>query len=275
MTHGGAQGVRRSKVLTKYDDVYPLKGSLMTGIPVLSLTDTVLRLGLATLLGALVGLERERLERAAGIRTHAIVALGAALMMIVSMYGFSDVLGAEQGVRLDVSRVAAQVVSGIGFLGAGVIIFRKSVVRGLTTAASVWAVAGLGLACGGGLFAAAGVTTTFLLALQMVLRPIEQRVFSHHRDHRLELRVQRDAGSLAGIEAAISQAGVSIESLRVRPASSGGEDRVEIALGPVAESRAAHLLEQLRTMEGTRLVAYDMGSQAPPVSGFRPGSHEE
>jgi putative Mg2+ transporter-C (MgtC) family protein len=248
----------------------------MIGVPFLSFTDTVLRLGLATLLGALVGLERERLERAAGIRTHAIVSLGAALIMLVSTYGFSDVLGPDQRVEVDVSRVAAQVVSGIGFLGAGVIIFRKSVVRGLTTAASVWAVAGLGLACGGGMFAAAGVTTVLLLALQMVLRPIEQRVFAHHRDHRLELRVQRGAGSLAGIEAAASQAGVTIESLRVRPASGGREDRVEIALGPVADSRATMLLEQLRAMEGTRLVTYAVGNQSPtPGSATPPESDED
>jgi putative Mg2+ transporter-C (MgtC) family protein len=240
----------------------------MTGVPVISLSDTVLRLCLATLLGALVGLERERLERAAGIRTHAIVSLGAALIMLVSTYGFSDVLGPGQHVEVDVSRIAAQVVSGIGFLGAGVIIFRKSVVRGLTTAASVWAVAGLGLACGGGMFAAAGITTGLLLLLQMVLRPIEQRVFTHHREHRLELRVQRGAGSLAGVEAAASQAGVTIESLRVRPASGGKEDRVEIALGPIADSRAMFLLEQLRAMEGTRLVSYtvDDSSQSSDSS---------
>ncbi len=247
----------------------------MSGVPILPFTDTVLRLGLATLLGALVGLERERLERAAGIRTHAIVALGAALIMLVSMYGFSDVLGPDQRVELDVSRVAAQVVSGIGFLGAGVIIFRKSAVRGLTTAASVWAVAGLGLACGGGLFAAAGVTTALILTLQIVLRPIEQRIFSHHRDHRLELRVQRGAGSLAGIEAAIAHAGVSIESLRVRPASGGSEDRVEIALGPVADAQAATLLDQLRALEGTRLVAYAMDNHSPVLGGSRPESDEE
>ena len=247
----------------------------MTGVPELSLTDTVLRLGLATLLGALVGLERERLERAAGIRTHAIVSLGAALIMLVSVYGFSDVLGPDQRVEVDVSRVAAQVVSGIGFLGAGVIIFRKSVVRGLTTAASVWAVAGVGLACGGALFAAAGVSTTLILALQLGLRPIEQRVFSHHRDHRLELRVLHGAGSLAGIEAAISQAGVSIQSLRVRPASGGKEDRVEIALGPVEDAQAALLLEQLRALAGTRLVAYAMGSQSPASGGATSESDEE
>ena len=144
----------------------------MTGVPTLPLNDIVLRLGLATLLGALVGLERERLERAAGLRTHAIVALASALMMLVSTYGFNGVLGPGQFVAFDPSRIAAQVVSGIGFLGAGVIIFRKSVVRGLTTAASVWAVAGLGLAPGGGLFTAAGVATGFLLVLQMVLRQL-------------------------------------------------------------------------------------------------------
>jgi len=230
----------------------------MTGVPVLSLSDTVLRLALATVLGALVGLERERLERGAGIRTHAIVSLGSALVMVVSIYGFSDVLGPGQLVSLDVSRVAAGVVSGIGFLGAGVIIFRKSVVRGLTTAASVWTVAGLGLACGGGLFVAAGVTTVLLLLLQMVLRPLEQRFFAHHREHSLELRVQRGAGRLASIEAAIRNAGVGIESLRVRPVGDGSEDRVEIGLTPISDARAALLLDHLGALEGTSLVAYDM-----------------
>lgn len=251
-------------MLTKYDALHSLKGYLMTGVPELPLVDTVLRLALATVLGALVGLERERLERAAGIRTHAIVALGAALIMIVSMYGFSDALGTDPRVGVDISRVAAQVVSGIGFLGAGVIIFRRNAVRGLTTAASVWTVAGLGLACGGGLYAAAGVATTLLLALQLGLRPIEQRVFAPPRDHRLELRVQHGSGSLAAIEAAINQAGVSIDSLRVQPAGDGGEDRVEITLGPVADTRATLLLDRLRALEGTRLVTYAVGSQSPP-----------
>lgn len=245
----------------------------MIGVPVLSLSDTLLRLGLATLLGALVGLERERLERAAGLRTHAIVSLGSALIMLVSMYGFSDVLGADQRVGLDVSRVAAQVVSGIGFLGAGVIIFRKSVVRGLTTAASIWTVAGLGLACGGGLFAAAGIATGMILALQLLLRPLEQRFFTHHHEHRLELRVQRSAGSLSGIQTAIDDAGVSIKSLRVRPANGDREDRVDIVLGPVADTHATRLLERLREIEGTQLVAYSMDNQPPAPAGASPAEN--
>src|SRR5579883_350300 len=99
-----------------------------------------LRLFVAALLGALVGWERERGERAAGLRTHALVGLGSALFMVVSSFGFEDTRNMPQ-VALDPSRVAAQVASGVGFLGGGTIILRREVVRGLTTAASIWAVA--------------------------------------------------------------------------------------------------------------------------------------
>jgi len=101
----------------------------------------------------------------------------------VSAYSFADLgLGPR-----DPTRMAAQVVSGIGFLGAGVIIFRKNAVRGLTTAASIWAVSGLGLASGGGLYAAAVLATAFILVIQVGLRPLERRVFVQHQQHRLEL----------------------------------------------------------------------------------------
>src|ERR1700761_8763142 len=112
--------------------------------------DLVGRLALSALLGSVIGYERERLAWAAGLRTHMLVCVGSTLIMIVSAYGFADVLAA--GVVLDPSRMAAQVVSGIGFLGAGAIMARGEVVRGLTTAASVWSVAGIGLAVGGGLY---------------------------------------------------------------------------------------------------------------------------
>jgi uncharacterized membrane protein YhiD involved in acid resistance len=122
----------------------------------------IIRLVVATVLGAIVGLERERLERAAGLRTHALVGVGAALFMLVSAFGFADVLGTRQ-VALDPSRIAAQVVSGIGFLGAGTIILQREIIRGLTTAASVWAVAAVGLAVGGGLYLAAVSATVLIL----------------------------------------------------------------------------------------------------------------
>src|SRR6201999_718256 len=127
--------------------------------------ESVLRLCVAAALGGVVGLERERLEWVAGLRTHMLVCLGAALVMIVSSFGFADVIG--PGVVLDPSRVAAQVVSGIGFLGAGTILFlRQEVIRGLTTAASLWTVAAVGLAVGNGLYTAAiGATVLIVIIL--------------------------------------------------------------------------------------------------------------
>lgn len=126
--------------------------------------DFILRIFVAALLGGAIGLEREYRAKEAGFRTHFLVALGSALFMIVSAYGFEDVVMLP-GHRLDVSRVAAQVVSGIGFIGAGTIIFHKSenVVRGLTTAAGVWVVAAIGLACGGGMYKLAIASTLFVL----------------------------------------------------------------------------------------------------------------
>jgi putative Mg2+ transporter-C (MgtC) family protein len=107
-------------------------------------------LGLAFVLSALIGTERALRQKAAGLRTHTIVGVAAALIMLVGKYGFSDVV-VRGYVSLDPARVAAQIVSGIGFLGAGLIFVRRDVVNGLTTAATIWMVAGIGMACGGGL----------------------------------------------------------------------------------------------------------------------------
>ena len=118
--------------------------------------EVTLRLFVALLLGGIVGIEREFRSKDAGFRTHFLVALGSALFCIVSQYGF--------GIDLkDSSRVAAQVVSGIGFLGAGTIIFQKNMVRGLTTAAGLWVTAAIGLACGTGMYAAAAIATVMIL----------------------------------------------------------------------------------------------------------------
>jgi putative Mg2+ transporter-C (MgtC) family protein len=127
--------------------------------------DLVLRILCAALLGGLIGLEREYRSKEAGFRTHFLVAMGSALFMVVSAYGFSDSMNNELQ-RWDVSRVASQVVSGIGFIGAGTIIFRKqeNVVSGLTTAAGVWVVAAIGLACGGGMYLVATASTVLVLA---------------------------------------------------------------------------------------------------------------
>lgn len=131
------------------------------------LWDFILRLFIADVLGAVVGLDREYRAKEAGYRTHFLVSLGSALIMIVSQYGFQQVI-LENSVSLDPSRVAAQVVSGIGFIGAGTIIIQKQFVRGLTTAAGIWATAGIGLAIGAGMYGI-GVAATILTLIGLEL----------------------------------------------------------------------------------------------------------
>ena len=140
--------------------------------------DFVWRLVLAAIFGTIIGLDREYREKEAGFRTHFLVSLGSALMMIVSQYGFSEIL-THDGVSLDPSRIAAQVVSGIGFIGAGTIIFTHQIVRGLTTAASLWATAGIGLTAGAGMswlaLAATILTLVALEGLSLVFRSLGSR----------------------------------------------------------------------------------------------------
>ena len=131
-------------------------------------SEFVLRLILSCICGGIVGYERSRRKKEAGIRTHIIVALGAAMMMIVSKYAFFDVL-AYRDLTVDASRIAANVITGISFLGAGVIFVRGISIRGLTTAAGIWATAGVGLAIGGGLYVVGIATTLLILLIQVVL----------------------------------------------------------------------------------------------------------
>lgn len=133
-----------------------------------SYLDLTIRLAFAFALGGAIGIEREYRAKEAGFRTHFLVALGSALFCVVSQFGF--------GIDLkDSSRVAAQVVSGIGFLGAGTIIFQKNVVRGLTTAAGLWVTAAIGLACGTGMYVAAAIATVMvLLGLEVINALIPQ-----------------------------------------------------------------------------------------------------
>lgn len=122
----------------------------------------LLNILLAVILGFAIGFERKLRFKEAGIRTHTIVCAGSALIMVVSKYGFGD------SIEADASRVAAQIVSGIGFLGAGIIIYRKHEIHGLTTAAGVWATSGVGMAAGAGLYIVAAGATVILIGVQCV-----------------------------------------------------------------------------------------------------------
>ena len=135
----------------------------------------IIRIFVAAVLGGLIGLEREYRAKEAGFRTHFLVALGSSLFMILSQYGFDTPLTILQKTSFDPSRIASQVVTGIGFIGAGIIIFQKNVIRGLTTAAGLWVTSAIGLTCGAGLYILASATTILVLLCLEVLNVILQR----------------------------------------------------------------------------------------------------
>ena len=217
--------------------------------------DLLSRLGAASLLGSLIGLERQRLDKAAGLRTHMLVSVGSALFMIVSAYGYDRVI--EPGrVVLDPSRVAAQVVSGIGFLGAGTIVVRKSSVHGLTTAASVWAVAAIGLAAGGALYLAATAATGLMLVILALIKPIEDRLPGHaHVEPRVVRMLVEPPFATGAIEPLFRAAGVEIVGLRLREGSNGGARDVELSYAPTSISAVLGLVGQLKELPGVREVS--------------------
>ena len=159
----------------------------------------VLRLFVAAMLGGVIGLEREYRAKEAGFRTHFLVALGSGLFMILSQFGFNDVLGHYERVSLDPSRIASQVVTGIGFIGAGTIIFQKHVVRGLTTAAGLWVTSAIGMTAGAGMYVLSIATTVLVLlcleALYFILQHFGTRnitvTFSTPKEENIQPVLQR------------------------------------------------------------------------------------
>jgi putative Mg2+ transporter-C (MgtC) family protein len=182
--------------------------SLATSLATLSWYDALGRLALAAALGSIIGLEREFREREAGLRTHLLVSLGSALFTIVSAFGFHDVLTHDPQVvvRLDPSRIAAQIVSGIGFLGAGAIIRQGLSIRGLTTAATLWVVAAIGMAAGAGFYSVAIITTVVALVALWPLRYIAYRMIDRVKPEEDRVVIElREGHSLAELLTHVSQ----------------------------------------------------------------------
>ncbi|MBV9617448.1 MAG: MgtC/SapB family protein [Ktedonobacteraceae bacterium] len=146
----------------------------------LSFPVILLRLSLALILGAIIGFERESRRHEAGIRTNALIALGCALFTVISATGFSDMLGLPH-VQLDPTRIASYIIAGIGFLGGGAIfVYQEERIRGLTTAAAIWVVAAIGMACGAGLLWVAVLVTVFALIILVGLHIVELRLLPKH-----------------------------------------------------------------------------------------------
>jgi putative Mg2+ transporter-C (MgtC) family protein len=216
--------------------------------------DVIWRLGLALLLSTAIGLEREVSQKAAGLRTYTLVGVGSAVFMLVSAFGFKDALGFHS--VLDPSRVAAQIVTGIGFIGGGIIFVRRDTVRGLTTAAGVWVTAGVGMACGGDLPLIA-VATTLIYFLVAFGYPFLVRLLPRSRYAPSELRlIYLDGqGILREALAECARRGFSISDLSIKDArngngNGGGPRHVTVELEVRGQGSLTDLATELHELDG-------------------------
>jgi putative Mg2+ transporter-C (MgtC) family protein len=211
---------------------------LLLEIPSLTWSEELLRVVVAAGLGGAVGLERELREREAGFRTHMLVSVGSALFTLVSAYGFHEFLvGGGNVIRADPTRIAAQIVTGIGFLGAGAIIRQGFSVRGLTTAATLWVVAAIGMASGAGYYSAAVITTALVLFSLWPLRIFAFRVMQRVRPETDRLLAQLPAGeSPALLIERLEELGGQLETLEIGHEADRRTVLIDVKLPPRADA---------------------------------------
>lgn len=201
--------------------------------------DLTIRMVTAVVLGGLIGLEREWSNHAAGFRTHILVCIGSASIMLLSIYGFSQFVY-EANVRTDPARLAAQVISGIGFLGAGAIIRNGSSISGLTTAASVWVVAAIGLCVGAGFYYPAVLATFLVLVSLFLLNKWEKRLLRNRRNQDVVIKIYDRPGMLGRIATKFGEQGIQIKNLVM-----------ESATGALAEAEREDTMELRFTLRTT------------------------
>ncbi|MCW0214985.1 MAG: MgtC/SapB family protein [Pseudonocardia sp.] len=216
---------------------------------------------LALVLTTVIGLEREAGAKSAGLRTHTLVGVGAAVFMLVSKYGFDDLLGTEH-IALDPSRIGAQIVSGIGFIGGGLIFVRQDAVRGLTTAATVWLAAGIGMACGAGLpVLAVGATAGHFLVTRG-LQPLARATQRRRREPPL-LRVSYDDGRglLRSVLAVCTRRGWSVQDVDIEreTVTDDGSRVAAVTLRLAGRGDLAGLAGELSEIDGVRSAATGRG----------------
>lgn len=219
-------------------------------MPPYATAEAGLRLVLAALLAGLIGWERESHHRPAGLRTHILVGVGSTLLTLVSQ-DFYRVYCCRAPV--DPGRIAAQIVSGIGFLGAGTILREGPLVRGLTTAASLWVAAAIGIAVGAGSYQGALITTAVTLVALVFLGRLERRWHGGKRPSRLELQVADRPGQLAAVSAALARHQVDIRDVQLVPAEGGTVQLELLVVVPPGVDRGG-LLREVASLDGVRAV---------------------
>lgn len=211
--------------------------------------EMILRLILAAILSGLVGYEREIHGRAAGLRTHILVCIGATLIMLTSMHMFEVYKGQT---TLDPARIAAQVVSGIGFLGAGTILRFKASVRGLTTAASLWTVAGIGLAVGSGLYIPAVITAILVLTTLFFLTRIERLMIRKDWYKIMEIETKSGALQLENIRSILSEYEVEIKDFEVRKTTLPDDLILKLSLKLLTNEYDNEIVSKIRELNGVK-----------------------
>jgi putative Mg2+ transporter-C (MgtC) family protein len=209
------------------------------------------RILLAGALAAAIGLERQYHYKEAGLRTHFLVGVGSATLMVLSKYAFEDMLG-RPGVDLDPSRVASQVVTGVGFIGAGTIVFRRNLIYGLTTAAGLWATSAVGMAVGAGLYLIGTATTALILGGLWALDRLARRLAVRRLRH-LVVTLPDQPGEIGRLGTTLGQLGVNISRIEVGQQNEG---RLEIDLflnvpADIGMDRVAAAVERLEGMQVT------------------------
>lgn len=211
----------------------------------------VARLMLAVLLGGLIGFEREQSHSAAGLRTHIMVCLGSCLLMLLSIYGFAEFVE-EMNVRMDPARLAAAVITGIGFLGAGTILHTGRAITGLTTAASIWVVSAIGLAVGAGFYLAAAVSTVMVIFTLWLLSKMEQRFMKAKRERTFKLEAEDRPKLMAAIQHTLEGDAVLAGKLSMKSISESNEGAlvIELKVRLLRRGSEVEIVERLRKLDG-------------------------
>jgi len=238
----------------------------------ISEVEILIRLGTALLLGGVIGFEREQHQHAAGFRTNILVCVGACLMMLLSIYGFSDFVN-EWNVRVDPARLAAAVITGVGFLGAGTILYTGKKISGLTTAASLWVVAAIGLGVGAGFYFASVSVTIMVVLTLWLFNKLEQRFIRNKKRYVIQIKCQDKPSLLHDVQEKLKAHKVVLHKLSIGELEKEGleindlnKDRqelqeLELTLHVDIERKSAMALlsfvHELKQVEGIRWIQYE------------------
>ncbi|WP_141502737.1 MgtC/SapB family protein [Paenibacillus luteus] len=217
----------------------------------------LLRLMLALLLGGLIGFEREQSNHAAGLRTNILVCLGSCLLMLLSMYGFSAFVD-QPNVRVDPARLAAAVITGIGFLGAGTILFTGKSITGLTTAASLWVVSAIGLAVGAGFYFASGTATVMVLITLWAFNKLEKRYINARKEHLLIIKANDLSQVMLDINALMTDQKITMRKMKLEECADEAEGellQLQLYITLPKSEALLVLLDKIKHLEGVRWVS--------------------